>query len=85
MIKDRAILKHNAGMAKHANDAVLFMGALVGGRYVTKEQAREAMDFLLASMKRNIESNPNATRQEKDAEIRRKEYLMNILIEQMGL
>ena len=43
------------------------------------------MDFLLASTKRNIESNPNATRQEKDAEIRRKEYLMNMLKQQMGL
>lgn len=61
------------------------MGALVSGQYVTKEQAREAMDFLLASTKRNIESNPNATRQEKDAEIRRKEYLMNMLKQQMGL
>jgi len=52
---------------------------------VTKEQAREAMDFLLVSTKRNIESYPNATRQEKDAEIRRKEFLMNMLKQQMGL
>jgi hypothetical protein len=52
---------------------------------VTKEQARETMDFLLASTKRNIESYPNATRQEKDAEIQRKEFLMNMLKEQMGL
>ena len=85
MIKDRAILKHNAGMAEHANGAAQFMGSLIGGQYVTKEQAREAMDFLLASTKRNIESYPNATRQEKDAEIRRKEFLMNMLKQQMGL
>ena len=78
-------MKHNAGMAKHANGAAQFMGSLIGGRYVTKEQAREAMDFLLASMKRNIESYPNATRQEKDTEIRRKEFLMNMLKQQMGL
>lgn len=75
MIKDRAILKHNAGMAKHANDAVLFMGALVGGRYATKVQAREAMNFLLASTKRNIEKRcPNASRLEKDTEICRKVF-----------
>lgn len=85
MIDERERLKHNVEMVEHANGAVQFMGSLIGGQYVTKEQAREAMDFLLASTKRNIESYPNATRQEKDAEIRRKEYLMNILKEQMGL
>lgn len=85
MIGERAILKHNAEMAVHANGAAQFMSSLIGGQYVTKEQAREAMDFLLASTKRNIESYPNATRQEKDIEIRRKEFLMNMLKQQMGL
>lgn len=85
MIDEREILKHNAEMAEHANGAAQFMGSLIGGQYVTKEQAREAMDFLLASTKRNIESYPNATRQEKDAEIRRKEFLMNMLKHQMEI
>ena len=85
MINEREIMKHNAEMAEHANGAAQFMGSLIGGQYVTKEQAREAMDFLLASTKQNIESYPNATRQEKDAEIRRKEFLMNMLKQQMGL
>lgn len=85
MIDEREILKHNAEMAVHANGAAQFMSSLIGGQYVTKEQAREAMDFLLASTKRNIESYPNATRQEKDIEIRRKEILMNMLKQQMGL
>ena len=85
MIDEREIIKHNAEMAEHANGAAQFMDSLVGGQYVTKEQAREAMDFLLASTKRNIESYPNATRQVKDAEIRRKEFLMNMLKQQMGL
>ena len=78
-------MKHNIEMAEHANGAAQFMGSLIGGQYVTKEQAREAMDFLLASTKRNIESYPNATRQEKDAGIRRKEFLINMLKQQMGL
>ena len=78
MIDEREILKHNAEMAEHANGAAQFMGSLIGGQYVTKEQAREAMDYLLASTKRNIESNSNATRQEKDAEIHRNEVLMNM-------
>lgn len=85
MIGEREIVKHNAEMAEHANGAAQFMGSLIGGQYVTKEQTRETMDYLLASAKRNIESNPNATRQEKDAEIHRKEVLMNLLKEQMGL
>ena len=85
MNDEKEILKYNIEMAEHANGAAQFMGLLVGGQYVTKEQAREAMDFLLASTKRNIESYPNATRQEKDAEIRRKEFLMNMLKRQMEL
>ncbi len=85
MIDEREIMKHNAEMVKHGNGAAQFMGSLIGGQYVTKEQIREAMDFLLASTKRNIESNPSATRQEKDAEIRQKEFLMNMLKQQMGL
>lgn len=69
MIDERELLKHNAETAEHANGAAQFMGSLIGGQYVTKEQAREAMEFLFASTKRNIESCPYATRQEKDAEI----------------
>lgn len=85
MIDEREILKHNLEMAGHANGAAQFLGSLIGGQYVTKEQAREAMDYLLASTKRNIESFPNVTRQEKDAEIYRREFLMNMLKQQMGL
>ena len=85
MINEREILKHNLEMAEHADGAAQFLGSLIGGQYVTKEQAREAMDYLLASTKRNIESFPNATRQEKDAEIQRKEFLMNMLKQQIGL
>ena len=85
MIDERIILKRSYEMAEHANGAAQFLSSLIGGQYVTKEQAREAMDYLLASTKRNIESYPNATRQEKDAEIRQKEFLMNMLKQQMGL
>jgi len=85
MIDEREILKYNMEMAKHANGAAQFLNSLIGGQYVTKKQAREAMDYILASTKRNIESCPNATRQEKDAEILRREFLMNMLKQQMGL
>ena len=85
MTDEEKILMHNAEMAEHANGAAQFLGSLISGQYVTKEQTREALDYLLASTKRNIETCPNATRQEKDAEIRKKEYLINMLKEQMGL
>ena len=84
-IDDIKILKHNLEMAEHANGTALFLCSLIGGQYVTKEQTREAMDYLLAATKRNIESNPNASQQEKDAEIHRRELLMNMLKTQMGL
>ena len=65
MTENREILKHNLEMAGHANGTAKFLSSLIGGQYVTKEQTREAMDFLLASTKRNIESYPNATRRKR--------------------
>lgn len=85
MIDERKILKHNLEMAEHANGTAQFLGSLIGGQYVSKEQTREVMDFLLASIKRNIESCPHASQQEKDAEIHKRESLMNMLKTQMGL
>lgn len=85
MIDNKKILQHSAEMAEHANGAAQYLGALLGGRYVTKEQTREMIDFLFAGTKRNIESCPFAPQEEKDAEIHRREYLMRILKMQMGL
>ena len=85
MIDNKKILLHTTEMAEHANGAAQYLGALLGGRYVTKEQTREMIDFLFAETKRNIESCPFATQEEKDAETHRREYLMRILKTQMGL
>ena len=85
MVDEKKILLHSAEMAEHTNGAAQYLGALLGGRYVTKEQTREMIDFLFAGTKRNIESCPFATQEEKDAEIHRREYLMRILKMQMGL
>lgn len=85
MIDIKEILLHNAEIAEHTNGATQYLGALLGGRYVTKEQTCETVDFLFAGTKRNIESCPFATQEEKDAEIHRREYLMRILKMQMGL
>lgn len=72
-------------MAEHANGAAQFLGSLLGGQYVTKDQTREAMDYLLARTKRNIESCHYASQEEKDAEIHRREVLMNLFKLLMGL
>ena len=81
----RKIAKYNLEMAEHAIGTAQYLGALLGGRYVTKEQTREMVDFLFAGTKRNIESCPFATQEEKDAEIHRRELLLKSLKPLMGL
>lgn len=85
MIDERKIAHYNAEMAEHADGAAQFFDALFGGRFVTREQTRDMADYILAQTKRNIESCPFASQEEKDAEIHRREYLMNMLKSQMGI
>lgn len=85
MENDKKILLHSAEMAGYANGAAQYLGASLGGRYVTKEQTREMVDFLFAGTKRNIESCPFATQEQKDAEIHGRELLLNALKPLMGL
>ena len=85
MIDEKKIAQYNAEMAEHANGAAQYLGALIAGRFVTREQARDMADFVLAQTKRNIESYPGASQVEKNAEIRRRENLMNMLKSLMGL
>ncbi len=85
MIDTSKIMKYDAEMAAHANGAAQYLDALVGGKFVTREQAREMADYVLAQTKRNIESSPLGSQEEKDAEIRRRESLMNMLKSQTGL
>ena len=85
MVDNKKILLHNAEMAEHANGAAQYLGALLGGRYVTKEQTRDMVDFLFAETKRNIESCSFAPQDQKDAEIHRRELLMNTLKPLIGL
>ena len=82
---ERKILLHTVEMTEHANGAAQYLDALLGGRFVTKEQTRDMVDYLFAGTKRNIESCPFATQDEKDAEIHRRELLLNALKPLMGL
>ena len=85
MTDENKIAQYNVEMAEHANGAAQYLDALLGGRYVTKEQTRDMIDFLFARTKRNIESCPFATQEEKDAEIHRRELLLKSLKPLMGL
>lgn len=85
MIDEKKVLQYSAEMAAHANGAAQYLQALVGGRFVTREQARDMVDYMFAGTKRNIESYPFATQEEKDAEIHRRELLLNALKPLMGL
>ena len=85
MVDEKKILLHSAEMAEHASGAAQYLGALLGGSYVTKEQAHDMVDFLFAGTKRIIESCPFATQEQKDAEIHRRELLLNALTPLMRL
>ena len=85
MIDERKVLLHTAEMAEHANGAAQYLEALLGGRFVTREQTRDMVDYLFAGTRRNIESCPFATQDDKDAEIHRRELLLNALKPLMGL
>ena len=85
MTDENKIAQYNVEMAEHANGAAEYLGALIAGRFVTREQARDMADYVLAQTKRNIESCPFASQEEKAKEIHRREYLMNMLKSQMGL
>ena len=66
-------LMHQFEMASHSEGYAQFLYQLMGGGNITKDQARETMGFFKAQMKRNIESNPNLTREQKDNEISSRE------------
>lgn len=85
MTDEQKIFFHSAEMAEHANGAAQYLDALFGGRFVTKEQTRDMVDFLFARTKRNIESCPFATQEQKEAEIHRRELLLNTLKPLIGL
>lgn len=78
-------LMHQLEMAVHLQGFAQFLYYLFGGGFIAKDQARETMEFFKAQMKRNIESNPNMTREQKDNEISIRESWYNSLKTAMGL
>ena len=84
MTDEHKILMHSAEMAEHAGGAAQYLDALLGGRFVTKEQTRDMVDFWFAKTKMNIESCPFATQEQKDEEIHRREMLLKGLKPLLG-
>lgn len=85
MIDNEKALFHQFEMASHSEGYTQFLYQLMGGGFITKDQARETMEFFIAKMKRDIESNPNLSREQKDYEIAMRESWFNALKTTMGL
>lgn len=85
MTDNEKALMHQLEMAAHSPGTAQFLFNLIGGGFITKQQAKETMEFCLAKMKRDIESNPNLTRDQKDSEIAIRESWFNVLKTSMGL
>ena len=78
-------LMHQFEMAAHSQGTAQFLFNLFGGGFITKDQAKETLEFCIAKMKRDIESNPNLSREQKDHEIAMRESWFNALKISMGL
>lgn len=63
MVDEQRVFMHEVEMAAHANGAAQYLEALLGGRFVTREQTREMVDYVFARIKMNIESCPFATQE----------------------
>ena len=46
MVNVQKVFLHSAEMAEHANGAAQYINALGGGRYATKEQTRDMLDYI---------------------------------------
>ena len=85
MTDNEKALFHHFEMASHSEGYAQFLYQLMGGGIITKDQARETMEFFKAQMKRNIESNPYLTSEQKQHEISVREAKFNSLSVLMGL
>lgn len=84
MMDEKKRAQYNAEMVEHADGAAQYFSALIGGRFVTREQALDMSDYVLTETKRDIECCTFASQEEKKAGIRRRENLMNMLKLQMA-
>ena len=85
MTDNEKAVMHQFEMAAHSQGTAQFLFNLFGGGFITKDQAKETLEFCNAKMKRDIESNPYLSREQKDYEIAMRESCFNALKVSMGL
>ena len=85
MTDNEKALMHQFEMAAHSLGTAQFLYNLMGGGCITKQQAKETLDFFVAKMKRDIESNPYLTSERKQHEISVREAQFNSLRVLMGI
>ena len=69
MPDNKKILLHQLEMLAHSQKIAEFLYNLIGGGVITPQQVKGTMDYCIAQMKRDIESNPNLTQEQNDYEI----------------
>lgn len=85
MTDNEKALMHKFEMTAHSQGTAQFLFNLFGGGFITKDQAKETLEFCNAKMKRDIESNPYLSREQKDYEIAMRESWFTALKMSMGL
>lgn len=56
MVNEQNVYMHTTEIVEHANGTAQYLDALLGGRFVSKEQTHDMVAFLFARTKMNIES-----------------------------
>ena len=85
MTDNEKAMLHHFEMASHSEYYAQFLCLLMGGGIITKDQARETMEFFKAKMKRDIENNSISSREQKNKEIALRESWFNALKTAMGV
>lgn len=85
MTDNEKAMLHNFEMAAHSSGTAQFLYNLFGGGAITKQQAKETIDFCIAKMKRDIEDNHYLSQEQKEKEIAVRESWFKALKVSMGL
>ena len=85
MIDNEKVLMHQFEMAAHSQGTAQFLYNLFGEGAITKQQAKETIDFCIAKMKRDIEDNRYLSQEQKENEIAMRESWFKALKLSMGL
>lgn len=88
MIDYDKLNEHVLEMAKNADGGVklsaFMIGQLLGGiQKISEKSLHEGIEFAIAKQKRDVESMPYASKEQKDAEKNKREFILKLCEEQM--